>query len=151
MKRLLSALVAVILLAGTYSAMADEHGGWVTDFAAAKKMATEKNLPILADFSGSDWCGWCTKLNREVFSKKAFRDYAGANLVLFLADFPSRKKQSSEVKAQNAGLQKKYGIEGFPTVLILDKDGKVTARTGYMSGGPEKYVKHIKKLIGKRK
>ena len=124
---------------------ADE--GWSTDFEGAKKRSAEKNIPILADFSGSDWCGWCIKLDNEVFSKKEFQEYAKSNLVLFLADFPARKKLADNVVKQNAELAEKYGIRGYPTVLLLDKDGKVLARTGYQAGGPEAYVKHIKSLV----
>lgn len=121
--------------------------GWLTDFEAAKKQAAEKNLPILADFSGSDWCGWCIKLDKEVFSQDAFKAYAKDNVVLFLADFPNRTPQPEEVKKQNNDLQQKYGIRGFPTVLLLDAEGKVLERTGYQAGGAEKYVEHIKDLL----
>lgn len=128
----------------------DERGHqaeWMTDFEVAKKLAGERKVPILADFSGSDWCGWCMKLDREVFSKKEFQDYAKDNMILFLADFPSQKTQTEEVKKQNAQLQEKYGIQGFPTVLILDASGNVLARTGYVPGGAVKYVDHIQSLL----
>ena len=121
--------------------------GWLTDLAAAKKLAAEKNLPILVDFSGSDWCGWCIKLDKEVFSQEAFKAYAAENLVLLLLDFPRRKELPAEQRQQNNMLMKQYGVEGFPTVLLLDKDGKEIARTGYQEGGPEAYVKHLKELI----
>ncbi len=128
-----------------------EEPTWLTDFKAATAIAKEKKLPILVDFSGSDWCGWCIKLEKEVFSKKEFKEYAAKNLVLVLADFPQAKKQTDEVKKQNQALQAKYKneIEGYPTVLLLDADGKVIAKTGYQPGGPEKYVKHLKKLLKK--
>lgn len=121
--------------------------GWLTDFEAAKKLAAEKNVPILADFSGSDWCGWCIKLDNEVFSKDAFKEYAKENVVLFLADFPNRKPQSKEVKEQNDALAKKYGIRGFPTVLLLDAEGNVLEQTGYQAGGAKAYVEHLKELL----
>lgn len=120
---------------------------WLTDFEQAKEVAAEKNLPILADFSGSDWCGWCIKLDNEVFSKEAFKAYAAENLVLFLADFPRSKEQSDAVKEQNQALAEKYGVRGFPTVLLLDAQGNVLERTGYQRGGPEAYVEHIKELL----
>lgn len=121
---------------------------WVTSFEAARRQAAERKVPILADFSGSDWCGWCIKLDEEVFSKKAFKDYARENLVLFLADFPRRKPQAAELKEQNRKLSGQYGIEGFPTVLLLDATGKELARTGYRPGGAEGYVTHLKSLRG---
>lgn len=120
---------------------------WLTDINKAKKEAAEKNLPILADFSGSDWCGWCIKLDKEVFSQKEFKAFARDHVVLFLADFPRAKELSAEVKAQNAQLSKAYGVEGFPTVLLLDAGGKVIARTGYRKGGAGAYVEHLKDLL----
>jgi protein disulfide-isomerase len=130
------------------SAKPAAESGWLTDFNAAKKAAAERKVPILADFSGSDWCGWCIKLDKEVFSQKAFKDYAKDNLVLFLADFPRKKTLPAEMKKQNEDLAGKYGIEGFPTVLLLDAEGKVLQTTGYRQGGAEAYVKHLKELIG---
>jgi protein disulfide-isomerase len=123
---------------------------WLTNFEAAKKLAAEKGRPILADFSGSDWCGWCIKLDQEVFSQAEFQAYATNNLVLFLADFPARKPQADDVKQQNAGLQQKYNIQGYPTVLLLDAEGKVLAQTGYQQGGAAAYVEHVKKLLAKK-
>ena len=123
---------------------------WYTDFEEAKKIASADNKLILADFSGSDWCGWCIKLDKEVFSKTEFKEYAGKNLVLFLADFPSQKKLPDKVKKQNEALAQKYGVKGFPAVLLLDKSGKVLGRTGYKKGGPKQYVTHIKSLLKKK-
>ena len=95
------------------------------DFTKAKKEAVEKKLPILAYFSGCDWCGWCIKLDKEVFSQKVFKAFAKDRVVLFLADFPRAKELAAEVKAQNEQLRKAYDVEGFPTVLLLDAGGKV--------------------------
>ena len=143
MKRLITGL----LLAGLFgfSALAGEE--WLTDFNKAKQEAAEKKLPILADFSGSDWCGWCIKLDKEVFSQKEFKAFAKDHVVLFLADFPREKELAADVKAQNEQLRKAYGVEGFPTVLLLDAGGKVIARTGYRKGGAGAYVDHLKDLL----
>jgi thioredoxin-related protein len=142
MKKALSVLmvmsVAVSCLAGEV---------WMTDFEAAKKVAAEKKLPILADFSGSDWCGWCIKLNKEVFDQEDFAKFASGKLVLFLADFPSKKKLPEAQAKQNDKLAAEFGIKGFPTVLILDAQGKVLAKTGYRAGGAAAYVEHIKSLL----
>ena len=149
MKRIRLLLAAGLLLAGLPAYAGESHGEWLTDFEEAKRIAQEKNVPILANFAGSDWCGWCIKLESEVFSQDAFKTYAGKEIVLFLADFPMRKEQAAAVKQQNKALQKEYGVRGFPTVLLLDADGKVLARTGYRRGGPEKYVEHLKALLEK--
>jgi protein disulfide-isomerase len=149
MRRMMGIMAAATVAVAGLVAMAGEGGAWLTDFEAAKRQAAELNRPILADFSGSDWCGWCIKLDKEVFSKKAFQDYAGTNLVLFLADYPARKPQTDAMKAQNKALAAKYGIEGYPTVLLLDAKGAELARTGYQPGGPEAYVEHLKGLLKK--
>jgi protein disulfide-isomerase len=137
--------IIVLFLFGSLQIQAAE--GWLTDFEQAKAEASSRKVPILADFSGSDWCSWCIRLDREVFSQDAFKDYAKDNVVLFLADFPNSKPQPEKMKAQNRALAEKYGIEGFPTVLLLDADGKVLGRTGYQSGGAKAYIEHINGLI----
>ena len=122
--------------------------GWMTDFAAAKAKALAEGKYMLVDFSGSDWCRWCIKLDEEVFSKEAFQSYAKDNLVLVLADFPRDKsKQSSELKKQNEQMAEDFGVRGFPTVFVLNPEGKMVAKTGYQQGGASAYVKHLKKLI----
>jgi thioredoxin-related protein len=98
-------------------------------------------------FSGSDWCGWCKKLDREVWAQPAFKDYAKDNVVLFLADFPRSKELDAKTAEQNKDLATTYSVEGFPTVLLVDSKGKELARTGYKPGGAEKYVEHLKGLI----
>jgi thioredoxin-related protein len=127
---------------------AAEPEGWSTDFEQAKKTAAEKKLPILMDFSGSDWCIWCQRLDSEVFGQKAFKDYAKDNLVLFLADFPMRAKQADELRVQNRKLQSSYRVAGYPTVILVNAHGEETARTGYVKGGAEAYVAHLKELLG---
>lgn len=142
--------ISVALLVLGLSASAGDVA-WLTDLKEAKKQAAEKQVPILADFSGSDWCGWCKKLDKEVFSQAAFQDYAHTNLVLLLVDFPRSTPQPERVVKQNQALQERFQIEGFPTVLLLDADGKETARTGYQPGGAEAYVKHLRDLQAKPK
>ncbi len=139
----------VMLVAGALSVGAFASEGWMTDFDKAKEKAKAENKHILIDFSGSDWCGWCIKLDKEVFSQDAFKAYAKDNLILVLADFPQDKSRiSNDVKKQNDKMLKQYGVTGFPTVFILNPDGQTVAKTGYQSGGAEAYVNHIKKLIG---
>jgi len=135
-----------VLLLGLVSC-ANSGENWLTDFERAKEEAAARNVPILANFSGSDWCGWCINLDNEVFSQPAFKAYAKENVVLFLADFPNNMPQSAEIKAQNKTLSQHYGIRGFPTVLLLDADGNVLGRTGYKAGRAATYVEHLKSLL----
>lgn len=125
--------------------------GWMTDMDAAMKLSAKTGKPILADFSGSDWCGWCVKLDREVFSQKVFKDFAKKNLILVLLDFPRRKPIAAKLKKQNAALAAKYGIRGYPTVLLLDSKGKVIVKTGYRRGGPQKYIDFLKSKMPAKK
>ena len=78
--------------------------GWMTDFAAAQKLAKETKKPMLVDFTGSDWCPWCIRLDKEVFAQKAFRDYAAGNLILVKIDFPRGIQQSDAIKKHNQEL-----------------------------------------------
>ena len=85
-------------------------------------------------------------MDKEVFAKKLFKDYAKDNLVLLLLDFPRGKEQSAKEKKQNEDLAAKFNVRGFPTVLLLDAKGNELARTGYQAGGPENYITHLKAL-----
>ena len=143
---------AVVLAAVMIGGAVFASEGWETDFAKASAKAKAENKYMVLDFSGSDWCGWCVKLDQEVFSQKAFKEYAQENLVLVLLDFPRDKsKQSDALQKQNEKLKNKFGIRGYPTVYILDPEGKTVAKTGYKDGGPEAYVEHVKKLIADAK
>ncbi len=143
MKKWLMVLAAVAVGAGAYASE-----GWKTDFSKASAQAKAEGKYMLIDFSGSDWCGWCVKLDKEVFSQAAFKEYAKENLVLVLADFPRDKsKQSTALQKQNETLAEKYGVQGFPTVYILNPEGMPIDKTGYQAGGPEAYVDYIKKVI----
>lgn len=123
------------------------NGGWLEDFAKAQAIATQENRPMLLDFTGSDWCGWCIKLDKEVFSQPDFEEYAAKNLVLVKLDFPKRKKLPAEVEQQNKRLAQKYGIRGFPTIIILDPSGKQIGKMGYQKGGPGPFIDGLKKII----
>jgi protein disulfide-isomerase len=120
--------------------------GWTENFEQAKARAQAEHKKMLLDFTGSDWCGWCIKLDREVFSKKEFQDYAAKNLVLVELDFPRAKKQSGPVKQQNAALAKKYSIQGYPTIIVLGPDGKKRGELGYVEGGPRAFIRELEKV-----
>lgn len=120
---------------------------WLTNLEEAQTISQEKGIPIFVDFTGSDWCGWCVKLRDEIFSKEEFILYAKEHLVLVELDFPRKTKQSNETKAYNNNLARKYGIRGFPTILLLNSDGEEIAKTGFQHGGAENYVSHLKELL----
>jgi len=134
--------LAVLVSAGVASAELN----WLIDFDAAKSKAKTDNKLVLLDFTGSDWCGWCKRLDAEVFSKPQFQEYAAKNLVLVELDFPRSKQQSDAVKKQNMQLAGEYGIEGFPTVIVLNAAGKKVGELGYMPGGPDAFIAALEKL-----
>ncbi len=119
---------------------------WTSDFAAAKAKAKAEKKLLLVDFTGSDWCVWCKKLDAEVFDKDVFRTQAPKQFVLVELDYPHAKKLPDDVQAQNKKLAKEYKILGYPTVLLLDAEGQVIAHTGYQPYGPEKYMVQLGKF-----
>ena len=146
MKRFLTQLftVCAVLSLGASAALAAE--GWGDNYEKAAAQAKAENKLLLLDFTGSDWCGWCIKLNKEVFSQPEFKEYAGKNLVLMEVDFPQTKQQSGTLKAQNARLQTKYKIEGYPTIVVLNPEGKKVGELGYQPGGPKAFTAALDQL-----
>jgi len=140
-KHTLAAFVALMIAA--LPALAAPK--WYTDLDEAKAVAAKENKPLLVDFTGSDWCGYCIKLHAEVFDKHEFEAFA-KNYVLVELDFPNKKPQPPEEKAKNKATQAKFGVSGFPTVLLLDaKTGEAYGRqSGYGPGsGPKAYIEKL--------
>jgi len=125
----------------------EKSKGWMDNFEQAKKEAAAFKQPIFAFFTGSDWCGWCVRLKKEALDTKEFEKFAADNLILFEADFPRGKKLADSVKKQNSELAAAYGVRGYPSVFLLDAEGKQLGKTGYKEGGAEAYVKHLKELL----
>lgn len=120
---------------------------WLENVDEALTVASEKNVPVFIHFTGSDWCGWCKKLKAEVYDHSPFIDYADKNLVMVKLDYPRSIPQSDETKAYNQEMLKKFRIQGFPTVVLLNSQGAEIGRTGYQQGGPEAYIEHLKTMI----
>jgi protein disulfide-isomerase len=114
--------------------------GWLEDYHKAQQEAKTSKKLLLLNFTGSDWCGWCIKLDKDVFSQPEFKDYASKNLVLLELDFPwpgrSRwQEQAAELKKQNQELARQYDVHGFPTLIVLDGNGQKLWRfEGYLPG-----------------
>lgn len=144
---LLRCLACVVLMGLAGVPARAGSGLWTDDFEEAKAQAKAENRFMLLDFTGSDWCGWCKRLDAEVFEKSDFKDYAKANLVLVKLDFPHSFKLKKKVAEQNEKLAKEFGIRGYPSIILLDPDGKKVAQTGYKDGGAESYVTHLEGLL----
>lgn len=141
----MTTLLVTLFLLGCGNA--GDNLDWETNLESALKKAKAENKAVLVNFTGSDWCSWCIKLSNEVFSQKEFKEYSKKNLVLVMLDFPRKVEQSNEVKAYNNQLAQKYGIQGFPTILIFNSKGNMVAKTGYQPGGANGYIQHIKSYL----
>jgi thioredoxin-related protein len=143
------ALAGVLVL--QVSALAGE--GWVADFDEAVKIAKAEKKDLFVDFTGSDWCGWCKKLDAEVFSKEEFLTPMKKDFVLVSLDFPRDEAIKAKVPnpKRNDELNQKYAVRGYPTILLMTPDGTVYGQTGYQKGGPVKYVEHVTELRTKGK
>ena len=128
---------------------------WETDFTRAKQLAREEHKFILLSFSGSDWCGPCIRLHKEVFENDAFSQYAKEHLVLLNADFPRLKKNqlSKEQQKKNDQLADVYNKEGvFPRTLLLDSTGNILKTwDGYAGLSPEDFTNQVKTIINDRR
>ena len=127
---------------------ADSSTLWRVDYDAALKQAAAENKYVLVSISGLEWCGWCKALESEVFSQPEFIEYAKTNLVCVLLDFnQSGRATNVEFAKQHEALLARFQVDGFPTVLILNPQGRVIKRDGYQRGGAVKYVEFIKGVI----
>ena len=128
---------------------------WHTDLVKAIEISTKEKKPLMLFFTGSDWCGWCIRLQKEVFYKPEFIEWANDNVVLVDIDFPNNKsKQSTELQQQNNLLQQQFSVQGYPTIHFVrpDKiDGKTSltklGNTGYRAGGPAAWISEANTYI----
>jgi thioredoxin-related protein len=139
--KVLFAVVFMIVFA--IDSVADEHSIWMKDLDQAKQIAVTKNKPILVYFTGSDWCMWCMKLDKEVFSKQEFKDYLKENFIPVVIDFPMYQEQSAAIRRKHEKLKAKYAVQGFPTLFLLNPQGKILAKSNYIPGG----VSGVKKYL----
>ena len=144
MKNFVSFLIAIGLTLISITASAESS--WVTDYKKAQEDAKAGKKLMLLEFTGSDWCGWCMKLDKEVFSTPEFQNYASRNLILVKLDFPRRRPQTEALKKQNEQLAQKYGIQGFPTIIVLNGQGEKLGELGYMEGGPSPFLAKLETL-----
>ena len=134
-----------------------ENLEWHTDMDEAIKISHKKNKPLMLFFTGSDWCGWCIKLQKEVFFKPEFEAWAKKNVVLVELDFPRRKKLSEKLRQQNASLQQTFQVQGYPTIYFVEAEktgeGRVNlnplGKAGYMRGGPSVWIANANTFLKK--
>ena len=151
-------LVIAFLTLTSMSMQAQEELTWHTDMSKATDISIKENKPMFLFFTGSDWCGWCIRLQKEVFKTPEFIKWAKDNVVLVELDFPRKNNQSEEVKMQNAQLQQQLQVRGYPTVWFVSAakttDAKVNLNalgsSGYVAGGPKVWIDGANQIIQKK-
>lgn len=135
-----------LLMCWMAGSLAAAEAPWLTSLPEAQALAKKENKLVLMNFTGTDWCPWCIKLEAEVFSKPEFIEYAKKNLVLVQVDFPQSKPQTPELKKANQALQSKYKVEGYPTLVVIKPDGAIVwQQPGYLAGGPPAMIAELDK------
>jgi thioredoxin-related protein len=136
---------------------AQEDMTWHTDMAKASELSMKEKKPLMLFFTGSDWCGWCIRLQKEVFKKEEFIKWAKQNVILVELDFPKKTAQEEALKQQNYQMQQIFQVKGYPTVWLVNPEktaeGKINlsalGSTGYVAGGPEKWLEGVNSIIKK--
>ena len=151
-------LISILLLFLTINVFAQEGElDWHTDVNKAIELSIESEKPLFMFFTGSDWCGWCIRLQKEVFFKPDFVKWAKENLILVELDFPRRKKLDKSLKQQNDNLRQMFAVRGYPTgwfVVPEIEDKKVNFKRlgsqGYVAGGPTNWINGANKILSKK-
>lgn len=143
-------ILSFISLASLDAIAKDKKLVWNNNLEKAVDIAKKENKAILINFSGSDWCKWCKRLDAEVFTQKEFINYAQKNLVLVKIDFPQYTQQDPDIQSYNRELAQMFRVQGFPTVVVINKSQKLAAYTGYQQGGAQSYVKYLKSVLNKK-
>jgi protein disulfide-isomerase len=128
---------------------------WQTDLSKAVSISIAEKKPIMLFFTGSDWCGWCMRLKKEVFNHNKFKTWSDNNIILVELDFPRRKKLDPNILNQNRELQKVFGVSGYPTCWLVSpqilENNKVNflklGKLGYVAGGTDKWISVAEKFL----
>ena len=148
-------LLVVLLVALSLNGFAQQKElVWHTDVNKAIELSVKTEKPLFMFFTGSDWCGWCKRLVKEVFIKPEFAAWATKNVVLVELDFPRRTKLPEATQKQNRELGQMFGVRGYPTVWFVTPEitaGKVNfnklGSQGYVAGGPKAWIAGANKII----
>ncbi|MEI7509929.1 MAG: thioredoxin family protein [Flavobacterium sp.] len=147
-------LIALLLVFGI-TVEAQEGQTWFTDVNKAIEASRQEQKPLFLFFTGSDWCGWCMRLQNEVFKTPEFTAWVKEHAILVELDYPRRTPQPEEIKQQNGQLQQMFQVQGYPTVWFvkptIKEEGKINLEqlgsTGYVAGGPSKWIEGANAII----
>lgn len=160
MKKIILLVLVVVVGVGLLNfkptAKEDSKLVWHTNMVEAVAIAKKENKPMFLFFTGSDWCGWCIRLQKEVFKTPEFEAWAKEKVVLVELDFPRRTPQAPELQAQNNHLQQIFSVRGYPTVWFVKANTTETninfeqlGSTGYGAGGPKAWLESVKPIMDK--
>jgi protein disulfide-isomerase len=149
--------IALILFVAVWSLSAQSQElTWHTDVKKATDLSIKNKKPLMLFFTGSDWCGWCKKLKKEVFDTPEFSQWARENVILVELDFPRRTAVTPEIAQQNNELQQMFAVRGYPTVWMVNpskKDNQISfdrlGSTGYVAGGPSSWLSTANQILRK--
>lgn len=149
--------ITLFLVLGSMTIQAQELT-WQTDMKKAMEISKKSKKPLFLFFTGSDWCGWCMRLQKEVFKTPEFEKWAKKNVILVELDYPRQTPQKPEIQKQNMELQQSFAIQGYPTVWFVNaskKDGKINLEkigsTGYVAGGPTAWLAAADQILANNK
>lgn len=149
--------VSIIALFISVTAFSQEKNAsleWNTNLVKAVDEAIAAKKPLLLFFTGSDWCGWCKRLQAEAFEQPEFEKWAKENVVLMELDYPRRTTQDNEVREQNMNIQSMFGVRGYPTIWFVNPQkngseinfGKIGS-TGYVRGGAQAWIAEANRIL----
>ena len=147
-------LLIIILITQSKNAQIVELN-WHTDLSKAVSISINEKKPIMLFFTGSDWCGWCMRLKKEVFNHEKFKVWTNENIILVELDFPRRKKLEPNLLNQNRELARIFGVSSYPTCWLVKpqilENSKVNflklGKLGYVAGGTDKWISVAEKFL----
>lgn len=150
-------IITLLFVLSTATIQAQETLTWHTNIDEAINLSKAENKPLFLFFTGSDWCGWCIRLQKEVFKTPEFEAWAKEKVILVELDFPRKNTQTDEIKMQNNQLQQFFQIRGYPSVRIAKAgdlvDNKTSfellGETGYLAGGPSVWLKGANEMTAR--
>ena len=152
-------LILLLFVAFSFNSLSQESNAeWHTDMNKAIEVSLKSKKPMLLFFTGSDWCGWCKRLVREVYNKPEFKKWAKRNVVLVELDFPRGTKLAPSIQKQNRELQQMFGVRGYPTIWFVKPEKSSQEKvnlsqigsTGYVAGGPIKWIEAAENILKKK-
>lgn len=147
-------LFVALMIVGAQAQAQENNLDWKTNLVEAVDKSIETEKPLLLFFTGSDWCGWCKRLQAEAFHQPEFEKWANENVVLMELDYPRRTAQPEELKQQNMNIQRMFGVRGYPTIWFVNpsKNGAEInfakiGSVGYVRGGAEAWIGEANKIL----